>query len=513
MLKKIRVGVSLVLLVLITFYFLDFAELLPLKFNFVAELQFLPALLSLNALILILLVVLTLVFGRVYCSSICPMGVYQDVVAWISKKNPKSLRKKKKRYSYSPAKTVLRWVILGATLVAFLFGFTFLVGLLDPYGAYGRMVTHIFRPVYLAGNNVLQSVFTSFDNYTFYKVGIYGLGIFSFLVALITMLGIGFLAWKNGRTYCNTICPVGTTLGFLSKFSFFKIQFIEDNCNSCGLCSMNCKASCIDSDNQKIDYSRCVTCFNCIEACNHSAIKYAPTNFKRKSTAQEIKPEEIDKSKRRFLTATVGTTVAAVGLLAQKTVGVDLKKEVKRVHPIAPPGALSVDHLQNKCVSCHLCVSKCPSHVIKPAFLEYGLAGMMQPKLYFDHGFCNYDCTICGDVCPTGAILPLTKEEKHATQMGKVQFIIENCIVYTDETNCGACSEHCPTQAVSMVPYKGSLTIPHTDTSICVGCGGCEYVCPAIPFKAIYVEGVSKHNQLTFEHEEQEEVVIDEFGF
>ena len=138
---------------------------------------------------------------------------------------------------------------------------------------------------------------------------------------------------------------------------------------------------------------------------------------------------------------------------------------------------------------------------------------MMLPKLYFDHGFCNYDCTICSEVCPTGAILPLTIEEKHATQMGKVHFVIENCIVYTDETNCGACSEHCPTQAVSMIPYKDSLTIPHTETEICVGCGGCEYVCPAIPYKAIYVEGVEKHNQLIFEHEEQEQVEINDFGF
>lgn len=513
MLKKTRVAVSLVIFVLITFYFLDFAELLPLKFNFLAEIQFLPALLSLNAVILIALVLLTLVFGRVYCSSICPMGVYQDIVAWISKKVPKKLRKKRRRYTYSPAKNILRWVILGATLVAFLFGFTFLVGLLDPYGAYGRMVTHIFRPAYLAGNNVLQSVFTQFDNYTFYKVGIYGLGVLSFVVSLITMLGIGFLAWKNGRTYCNTICPVGTTLGFLSKFSFFKIQFVESNCNSCGLCAMNCKASCIDSDKMVIDHSRCIDCFNCIEVCNRSAMKFAPFNFKKKAVKEEIASAEVDKSKRRFLSATLVTTVAATSMIAQKTTGVELRKEVKRELPIAPPGALSVDNLQNKCVSCHLCVSKCPSHVIKPAFLEYGIAGMMQPKLYFDHGFCNYDCTVCGDVCPTGAILPLTKEEKHVTQMGKVQFIIENCIVYYDETNCGACSEHCPTQAVSMVPYKGSLTIPHTETEICVGCGGCEYVCPAVPYKAIYVEGVETHNQLTFEHEEQEEVEINDFGF
>lgn len=513
MLKKIRVVVSLAFFVLITFYFLDFAELLPLKLNFLSKIQFIPALLSLNVIILASLVVLTLLFGRVYCSSICPMGVYQDVVAWFSKKVPKKLRKKRKRYTYSPAKTVLRWVVLGGTLIAFLFGFTFLVGLLDPYGAYGRMVTHIFRPAYLAGNNVLQAVFTSFDNYTFYKVGIYGLGVFSFVVALVTLLVIGFLAWKNGRTYCNTICPVGTILGFLSKFSLFKIQFVESNCNSCGLCAMNCKASCINSDKMEIDHSRCVDCFNCIDVCNRSALKYAPVSFKKKSSENMVDSQKVDKSKRLFLSTTAATAVAATSMIAQQTTGVELRKEVKRQQAIAPPGALSVDNLQNKCISCHLCVSKCPSHVIKPAFLEYGLGGMMQPKLYFDHGFCNYDCTVCGDVCPSGAILPLTKEEKHTTQMGQVHFILENCIVYYDETSCGACSEHCPTQAVSMVPYKGSLTIPHIEPEICVGCGGCEYVCPAIPYKAIYVEGVSVHNKLEFEHEEQEEVIIDDFGF
>lgn len=119
---------------------------------------------------------------------------------------------------------------------------------------------------------------------------------------------------------------------------------------------------------------------------------------------------------------------------------------------------------------------KCPSHVLKPAFMEYGLAGMMQPTVSFEKGFCNFDCTVCGDVCPNGAILPISVEQKHLTQMGYVVFIKENCIVYTDETSCGACSEHCPTQAVAMVPYKDGLTIPHVNKEICVGCGGCEYV-------------------------------------
>lgn len=534
MLKRIRVTLSIIIFALTTIYFLDFRGFLPEGLKFLTEIQFLPALLSLNVIILLSLILLTLLFGRAYCSSICPMGVYQDFVAWTSKKF-----NKKKKYRFSKAKNVLRWSVLGATVITFIIGFNFLVGLLDPYGAYGRIVTHIFRPGYLAGNNLLETIFTSFDNYTFYKVSIYTFSISSLIIALITLLVIGYMAWKGGRTYCNTICPVGTTLGFLSKYSLFRVQFVDEKCNMCGLCAMKCKASCIDSKKKQIDYSRCVTCFNCIESCNREAMKFkiikrrkipsantvpAYTYVKENGPLEIINQDKtvkanvaiktVNESKRRFLSASLVTCLAAGKLLAQQISSETLpKRELKRQIPIAPPGALSFDHLREKCISCHLCVSKCPSNIIKPAFLEYGFGGMMQPKLYFDQGFCNYDCTVCGEVCPTGALLPLTVEEKNHTQMGKVNFILENCIVYYDETSCGACSEHCPTQAVHMVPYKDYLTIPETDTSICVGCGGCEYVCPAIPFKAIYVEGIDTHNIIEIKHDKVEEIVIDDFGF
>lgn len=509
MLRKLRISVSIILFTLITLYFLDFREMLPQSFHFLADIQFVSALLSLNLIIIVSLLLLTLVFGRIYCSSICPMGIYQDIVAWLSKK-----QNRRKRYSYSSAKTILRWGTLLLVSVAFIFGFTFLLGLLDPYGAYGRIVTHLFRPIYLAGNNLLETIFTQFNNYTFFRVGIYTLSVFSTVVSLFTLVGVGLLAWRNGRTFCNTLCPVGTILGFISRFSLLKVQFDSVKCNSCGLCAMKCKASCIDSKNLIIDYSRCINCFNCVEACNRDAMQYKPIWSKKKKVEEEIKVDSnVNQSKRRFLSATVATGVAATSLLAQATTSILSKRELKRQQPIAPPGVQNIDRLLQKCISCHLCVTKCPSHVIKPALFEYGLGGIMQPKLYFDHGFCSYDCTVCGDVCPTGAILPLTKEEKHHTQMGQVNFILENCIVYYDETSCGACSEHCPTQAVSMVPYKGSLTIPHIEPSICVGCGGCEYVCPAIPFKAIYVEGLKEQQTIELEHEEQVDHIIDDFGF
>ena len=511
MLRRIRIGISVLFFALITFFFLDFAEILPTGFHRLAHIQFIPALLSLSVGILLCLIALSLVFGRIYCSSICPMGILQDIIARISR----STGKRKKRYSYSPAKNSLRWSIVGITIISFFSGFTFIIGLLDPYSAYGRMAVHIFKPVYMAGNNLLESVFARFDNYTFYQVDTAMLSLSSFLIAVVTLVVIILLAWKHGRTWCNTVCPVGTILGFINRYSLFKIRLDANQCNGCGLCATKCKAACINTKEHTLDYSRCVDCFNCLEVCKKNALVYEPSF--RKQPQATTPQSAADSSKRRFLIAGLLTAGAAPKVLAEvqkATASLEGKKAYKKSNPITPPGSVSQEHFQKQCTSCHLCVSKCPSHVLKPAFMEYGLAGMMQPTVNFDKGFCNFDCTVCGDVCPNGAILPLTVEQKHRTQMGTVVFIEENCIVYTDGTSCGACSEHCPTQAIAMVPFKDGLTIPHVSTDICVGCGGCEYVCPARPFRAVYIEGnpVQKEAK-AFKESEEHKVEVDDFGF
>lgn len=496
-------GISVLFLGLITFFFLDFADILPIGFHRLAHLQFVPALLSVSIGILLFLIVLTLLFGRVYCSTVCPMGILQDVIARISKWK----EKKKKRYRYSPAKNILRWSVVGLTVIIYLLGGTFILGLLDPYSAYGRIAVHIFKPVYMAGNNLLESIFSRFDNYTFYRVDASIVDLTSLLIAVVTFGVIIYLAWKHGRTWCNTICPVGTVLGALSRFSLFKIRIDDTKCNGCGLCATKCKAACINSKEHEIDYSRCVDCFDCLEACKQKALVYTPS----------LNASPVNPSKRRFLIAgllTAGTAPKLIAQAQQTIASLEGKKAYKKEHPITPPGSVSQEHFQKQCTSCHLCVSKCPSHVLKPALMEYGLAGMMQPTVSFEKGFCNFDCTVCGDVCPNGAILPLTVEKKHLTQMGYVVFIEENCIVLTDGTSCGACSEHCPTQAVEMVPYKDGLTIPRVNKEICVGCGGCEYVCPARPFRAIYIEGNPVQKEaLPFKESEKHMEEIDDFGF
>lgn len=510
MLRKIRIGISVVLFALITFYFLDFAGILPNGFHRLAHIQFIPALLSLSIGILVVLIALTLLFGRIYCSTICPMGILQDLIARLSK----STRKKKKRYQYSPAKNILRWSVLGIALVSTIAGFTFILGMLDPYSGFGRIITHLFKPVYMSGNNLMESIFSTFDNYTFYQVDTAILSISSLAIAAVTLIVIFILSWRHGRTWCNTICPVGTVLGFLSRFSVFQVRIDTSKCNGCGLCATQCKAACINSKEHAIDYSRCVDCFDCLEACKQRAMIYTPSI---KTTHKSHAPET-DSAKRRFLMAGVVTTAGAgthIVTRAQNTVAALVgKKEYKKENPITPPGAVSQKQFNQHCTSCHLCVSKCPSHVLKPTFMDYGMGGMMQPTVNFEKGFCNFDCTVCGDVCPNGAIRPLTLEQKHLTQMGYVVFIKENCIVYTDGTSCGACSEHCPTQALTMIPYKDGLTIPEVNTEICVGCGGCEYVCPSRPFRAVYIEGNPIQKEAKpFKESEKHNGEIDDFGF
>lgn len=504
MLRKLRIVVSLVFFVLLTFCFLDFAGISGTE-SFLPRIQIVPAVLSLSVGILIVWIILTLLLGRVYCSSVCPMGVFQDVIAWLSRR-----QNKRRKYGYRPARTILRWSVVGIVILAFLVGFTFLLSLTDPYSAYGRMITNVFKPLYVAGNNGLAWVFTKFGNYTFYYINVTILSLFAFIVGLVTFGVVGILSWRYGRMYCNTFCPVGTLLGFLSRYSLFKVHIDTSKCNGCGLCALKCKGSCIDSKEHSVDYSRCVACFDCLENCRQQAVSF--TVGKKKAG----RPQSVtDESKRRFLATTVATALVIPQVKAREHLeNLQPAQAYKREYPLSPPGAVSAEHLLKHCTACHLCVTKCPSHVLKPAFKEYGWGGMMQPMMYFEDGFCNFDCTVCSEVCPNGAILPLTVEQKHATQVGRVIFLIQNCIVNTDKTSCGACSEHCPTQAVTMVPFEDGLTIPHVNPDICVGCGGCEYVCPVRPFRAIHVEGNPVHLEAKpFKESEQKEVELDDFGF
>ena len=491
MLRKIRIALATIFFVAITLLFLDFTGTLHHYLSWMAKLQFLPAVLSLNVVVLVILLLLTLVFGRIYCSVICPLGVMQDLMA--------SVRRKKNRYSYSPAVSWLRYLMLAVMVVAIAAGIGSLVALLAPYSSFGRIATHLLQPLYMGVNNVLASLAERADSYAFYSVDVWLRTLPTLIIAALTFVVLFILAWRNGRTYCNTICPVGTVLGFVARFSWLKVRFDADKCRNCSLCSKNCKASCIDYKTHTVDYSRCVACGNCVEKCKFGALHYAPATKKATSEAQ---PSDLpDKSKRTFL---LTTALAGTALMAQEKKKVDgglavieAKAIPTRQTPITPPGSMSAQNMARHCTGCQLCVAQCPNQVLRPAT---DLTHMMQPVMSYERGYCRPECTRCSEVCPTGAIKPITPEVKSSTQMGHAVWIKKNCIPLTDGVECGNCARHCPVGAIEMVPSdpddEASAYVPAVNESRCIGCGACENLCPARPFPAIYVEGHEVHKEV-----------------
>ncbi len=490
MLRKLRIIAATIFFALITLLFLDFTGTLHAWFGWLAKIQFLPAVMALNVVVVLLLVALTLLFGRVYCSVICPLGVMQDVIAWMGKKS------KKNRYTYSPAKTYLRYGVLALFVVLMVAGFASIAILVAPYSAFGRIAQNLFAPLYGWGNNLLAYFAERADSYAFYSTDVVIGSIGTFAVAAITFVIVAVLAWRNGRTYCNTICPVGTVLGVLSRFSLLKPVIDTDKCINCNICSKNCKAACIDIPNHSIDYSRCVTCMDCIEKCPKNAISYT-----RRSAAKiaEAKPAaETNTARRNFL---IGAgLVAAEAVRAQEMRGdggfaVILDKQAPdRENPLTPPGSRSFRNLTQHCTGCQLCVAVCPTKVLRPSA---DLKSFMQPTMSYEQGYCRPECNKCSQVCPAGAIKPITVEEKSSIQIGHAVWVKKNCIVVADDVDCGNCERHCPTKAITMVPLDPanpeSRKIPTVNDSLCIGCGACENLCPSRPFSAIYVKGYQSH--------------------
>ena len=534
MLKPLRRAFAVLFFLGITLLFLDFTGTMQPIFGWMAKLQFLPSLLALNIFSVVFVLILTLLLGRIYCSVICPLGVLQDFFAWVGRW--KLFRRNRKarfasKYSHSAPKTLLRLTVLALFIIMLLTGFNAGFVLLAPYSSYGRMVASFLQPLYIGLNNLLAQWSETNDNFMFYQVEPHDNPLLLILVAAITALILLVLSFMHGRTYCNTICPVGTTLGYLSKFSWLKMQVDEDKCIKCGLCEKNCKASCIKVEKGQpvqFDYTRCVTCGNCQTVCAKDALHLAPAKRKtiqaRSSGQSSLSNPSSSISRRTFLAVT-GTAVAAAAIKAQEKTtdgglaAIEDKLVPTRKKPLTPPGSLSAANLQQHCTACQLCIANCPNGVLRPST---DLAHFMQPAMEYDRGFCRPECTRCADVCPAGAIKPITKEEKTAIQIGHAVWIDKNCLPVADGQKCGSCAAHCPAGAIQMVPidksirqnpndgqwYDGDgnqldwrsvndlLRIPVVDTEKCIGCGKCEYLCPARPFSAIYVEGHEQHREI-----------------
>jgi len=572
MLRIIRITLAAICFVAVTLLFLDFTGTLHLWFGWLAKIQFLPAVLALNFVVIAILLVLTLLFGRIYCSVICPFGIFQDCVSNLSSRR----KGKKARFSYSKEIKWLRYGVLVLFVIALFAGLNALVALLAPYSAYGRMVQSLLAPVWQWGNNLLAWIAERQDSYAFVTKDVWLKSLPTLIVATVTFIVVVVLAWRNGRTYCNTICPVGTTLSFFSRFAMFRPVIDKSKCKSCHACERKCKAACIDVDNHKIDYSRCVDCFDCIDSCRLGALKYrfawgrgvgsgstgaktpqnapvgskmtsdeskngqnrssaAPTpvaepvvrqgsptaeatdNGKGVSTIDATSPvaepvEATDKGRRAFLVGGAavigGSLLSSIPMRAEEEEIKDKKRDggfaevlpkkaPNRKTPITPFGSESVEKFYKHCTACQLCVTVCPNNVLRPSSrLEH----LMQPEMSFEKGYCRPECVKCSEVCPAGAILKITPEEKTEWKVGTAGVDYDLCVVNRDGVSCGNCAHHCPVGAIRMVRKnpddEKSPRIPSVNEEKCIGCGACENLCPSRPISAITVNGYSVHHNV-----------------
>ncbi len=518
--RNVRRGAGGLTLSLMALVFLDVYGLIPMDFiRTLVYVQFLPSVMAYltggTGLItgFVFVLILTVLAGRVYCSFLCPLGSMMDAAVFF----------RKKRYAYAKPSEWFRYPVLVLTILVFISGSVVLVDLLDPYSVFGRIMTVCLRPVVILMNNGAARVLE--------LAGFYALSPRSFLrmswavcaLTWIWLFLVVLLAVKRGRLYCNTLCPVGSFLGLIARFQVFRLNITESSCNGCGLCARNCKSQCVDLSTKTIDSSRCVMCFNCFTLCPAGSVGFSmcgvntpdarrvglrpPQEGGRNPALRNAvshvpdlcssKPEADDSRRKTlrmlglFILGFPGTLKAQV---MRPLVYARNRIPVRKKHPVTPPGSLSIGHFTSACTACYLCVTRCPGKVLEPGFTVYGKAGVLMPHLSNRQGFCNFECTVCGEVCPTFAIRSLSKEDKKRVQVGRVHFIRENCIVITQKTECGACSEHCPTKAVNMAVENG-LRVPVVNPDLCVGCGACEYACPSLPHKSIYVDGNPEHRK------------------
>lgn len=503
MLRKIRIVLAVLCFTALTLLFLDFTGALHAWLGWLAKIQFLPAVLALHVVIVVALVALTLLFGRIYCSVICPLGVFQDIVSWFSARR----KGKKTRYGYTKEIKWLRYGLLAVFLALLVAGVSSLAMILAPYSAWGRIVQNLFAPVYQWGNNLLAGLSERWHNYAFVPKDVWLKSLPTFLIAAATFVAVVVLAWRNGRTWCNTLCPVGTALGFLSRFAAFRPMIDTSKCTTCHACEKHCKASCIDIQKARkhIDYSRCVDCFDCVERCKFGALHYRfARGGAKRSRAQE--GQGADAGRRAFL---AGTAIALTGTALHardKVKEVEKKRDGRRADilpkqapdrstPITPFGSESIKHFFQHCTACQLCVAVCPNQVLRPST---GLSHFMQPVMSFERGYCRPECVKCSEVCPAGAIRKITPEEKTQWKVGTASVAYDLCIVNRDGVPCGNCARHCPAGAIQMVrkaPDDNSkLRIPTVHEEKCIGCGACENLCPSRPISAITVNGYEVHH-------------------
>lgn len=453
-----------------------------------------------------LILAATLSFGRFYCSTICPLGACQDGARRVFS-SAAGIRRTlwdsgKLAFpgsgSFKGSWTWLRACAVALAFAGFAFGAPAFAAFLDPYSIFARGLSRVGDGV-AWGLNAFASAGLPIPVFTIHVDPALA------ALSLVPFMAVLAASAVRSRSFCGTLCPAGSALGLVNTVAAFRVRMDPGKCSACGACERVCRTGSADSSRRRIDATRCVQCLDCIRVCPTGAIRYGlPFRPPPKSKVRKA-PDQREKiiaamSRAEFLKA------GGVLMLAAAAVPVARSLDPFAPRPsgipggsalAAPPGALSVERFAGRCTACGACVRACPSGVLRPSLLGYGLTRTGVPHMDYDHAYCQYECVACGMVCPSGAILRLDLAVKKITAIGKTVLELPRCIVVEKRTRCGACAEHCPTGAISMAisgdPGLPRLPVPVFSRETCIGCGACRTVCPATPVKALAAHGLAVH--------------------
>jgi ferredoxin len=408
---------------------------------------------------IIIIVLVIIVFGRIYCSTICPLGFLQDLSIFLGRTFRIKHEWKIKKIRHLK---LTRIIILSVTVLLLIAGSAFATGLLEPFSILSRFLF------------TLKILFTTGTNISLPAIFIIG----------ATTLGIVLASIKKGRFFCSWICPVGTLLWGVSKLSFLRFKINTKICNHCNQCYFNCKSGAIDVREKAIDPALCVGCFNCLSVCDKNAISVTPDLFGKKkdnsvnnSIIANTGPAE---NRRRFIKQ------VAFGLVVLGTPHLNIKPSVwhadisgsEKKSRIFPLGSNDLNRFKSQCTGCMICAERCPSGIIFPDS-DFSFGSPIIPVLDYRKNYCLEECVLCSHSCPTGALQKVLPSEKKSIRMANLELNLAKCRIVDEGLECSLCADICPLDAVEMTLDKNhKFRLPVLKQDLCNGCGKCMARCP-----------------------------------
>lgn len=444
----------------------------------------------------LLIVGLTVIFGRVFCGWVCPMGTLLDSAGKMINSSPQ----------HATSLRATKYIVLTIILISSLFGLQ-LVGFFDPFSilirgmtlavdpVFNLIVSGFFDPIYRYApewlSNLTEPVYAILrDTVLPHNQSFFLLSTLSgtILIAIVAMEKFGKRFW------CRNLCPLGAMLALFSRFSIFR-RFPERSCKDCQQCAPSCRMSAFSSNSKHIHHEECILCMDCVDDCINQQ-----SRFQFSLPGSQI---QTDMSRRAFVGA------ALAGISAPLLSNVNAAGMLPHSNLLRPPGTCAGVDFFSKCVRCGECMKVCIQNALQPCFMESGYEGMFTPRLIPRLGYCEFNCTLCGQVCPTGAIHKLNQQEKIKFVIGIALIDKQRCLPFADFTPCIVCEEHCPThdkaikfKEVTAVNQKGTtiqLMQPYVITELCIGCGICENKCPIPGHSAIQVLALGESDRSTSE--------------